>query len=144
MNKKVRIKLKSKKRRVLENEFYSWKKQEIPSKRNGFSCLEFGVGTSGGESRLVQTLRNAAGQRELDLAIVKLFHMGSSALVGLQHIDLDDLNAVGPGSVAGTHVTIALGDGGRDGQVTVLAVHVVSAAAGVVAQPDAEVLDLLR
>ncbi len=29
--------------------------------------------------------------------------------------------------MTGTHVTVALGDGGADGQVTVLAVHVVCA-----------------
>ena len=46
--------------------------------------------------------------------------------------------------MTGSHVTVALSDGGSDGQVTVLAVHVVGAGTGVVTQPDAKVLDLQR
>ena len=35
------------------------------------------------------------------------------------------LDGVSPGAVAGAHVAVALGDGSADGQVPVLAVHVV-------------------
>ena len=35
------------------------------------------------------------------------------------------LNRVGPGTMASSHIAVALGDCGADGQVTVLAVHVV-------------------
>merc|ERR1719244_1573846 len=49
-----------------------------------------------------------------------------------------------PGSVPCTHVPVALGDGSRDGEVPVLAVHVVSSGPGVVLQPDSEVFDLER
>ena len=41
-------------------------------------------------------------------------------------------------------VLTALGDCSRGGQVSVLAVHVVGATAGVIAQPDAKVLYLQR
>lgn len=41
-------------------------------------------------------------------------------------------------------VLTALSDGSRCGEVPVLSVHVVGAAAGVIAQPDAEVLHLQR
>lgn len=41
-------------------------------------------------------------------------------------------------------VLTALSDGSRCGEVPVLSVHVVGAAAGVVAQPDAKVLHLQR
>lgn len=43
--------------------------------------------------------------------------------------------------MAGSHVTVALGDCVADGQITVLAVHVVGARTRIVTQPDAEVLD---
>lgn len=48
------------------------------------------------------------------------------------------------GSVAGGHVLVESIDGGASGHLTVLLVHVVGAGARVVADPDAEVLDLLR
>ena len=48
---------------------------------------------------------------------------------------------MGPGSVFGSHVSVALRDGGGDGQVTVFAVHVVSGGSGVVTQPDADVFN---
>lgn len=51
---------------------------------------------------------------------------------------------MGTGTVAGSHVTVALRNGGSDGQVTVLAVHVVGARTGIVTQPDSEVLNLQR
>ena len=70
---------------------------------------------------------------------------------------------MGSGPVPGSHVPVALGDGATDGEVTVLAVHVVgpgpaaqqlvrlhhitshlTVLPGVVSQPDAEVLDLQR
>ena len=47
---------------------------------------------------------------------------------------------MGPGSVPGAHVSVALGDGASGGQIPVLPVHVVGAAAGVIVQPDAKVL----
>lgn len=41
-------------------------------------------------------------------------------------------------------VLTAHGDGSRRGQVSVLSVHVVGSTAGVIAQPDTEVLHLQR
>lgn len=54
------------------------------------------------------------------------------------------LDSVGTGTVTGSHIAVALGDGGSDSQVTVLAVHVVGAGTRIVTQPDAKVLDLQR
>jgi hypothetical protein len=45
--------------------------------------------------------------------------------------------------VTGGHILVKSIDGGDTGHLTVLLVHVVSAGAGVVADPDTEVLDLL-
>ena len=42
----------------------------------------------------------------------------------------------------GSHVPVALGDGSGDGEVPLLAVHVVGAGPGVISQPDAGILDL--
>lgn len=47
------------------------------------------------------------------------------------------------GTVASGHVGVEGLDGISAGDLTVLLVHVVGAGAGVVADPDAEVLDLL-
>lgn len=47
------------------------------------------------------------------------------------------------GTVAGSHVRVQGLDGIGSGQLSVLLVHVVSARARVVSQPDTEVLDLL-
>lgn len=46
-------------------------------------------------------------------------------------------------SVTGSHILVESLDGGDTGHLTVLLVHVVGAGARVVADPDAEVLDLL-
>jgi hypothetical protein len=47
------------------------------------------------------------------------------------------------GTVTGSHVGVESLDSIRPGHLTVLLVHVVGAGARVVADPDAEVLDLL-
>lgn len=47
------------------------------------------------------------------------------------------------GTVAGSHVGVEGLDGVDSGQLTVLLVHVVRTRAGVVSEPDTEVLDLL-
>jgi hypothetical protein len=47
------------------------------------------------------------------------------------------------GAVTGGHILVESVDGGDAGHLTVLLVHVVSARARVVADPDTEVLDLL-
>lgn len=54
------------------------------------------------------------------------------------------LNGVGTGTMARSHIAIALRDSTADGQITVLAVHVVGTGTGIVAQPDAEVLHAQR
>lgn len=46
------------------------------------------------------------------------------------------------GTVAGSHVGVEGLDGIRPGHLTVLLVHVVGARAGVISDPDTEVLDL--
>lgn len=98
---------------------------------------------------------------------VELLDGGPATLVGGDHLNLHDLNGVGAGAVPGAHVAVcrggrdgrlgrrqkvgdggvgsaltALGDGSGGGEVPVLAVHVVRAAARVVTKPDAKVLHL--
>lgn len=52
------------------------------------------------------------------------------------------VNGPEAGTVAGGHVGVESLDGRGSGKLTVLLVHVVRARAGVVADPDTEVLDL--
>lgn len=83
-------------------------------------------------------------QREADLRIVELLDVRTTSLGCLNRFDLDDLNGVGTGTVARGHIAVALGDSTANGQITVLAVHVVGTGTGIVAQPDAEVLHAQR
>ena len=52
------------------------------------------------------------------------------------------LDGVSPGAMASTHVAVALSHSRADGQVSVLAVHVVGSRSGNVSEPDAKVLNL--
>lgn len=110
-------------------------------------------------------------QRESDLRVVELLDVRTARLGRGDRFHLDDLqndegerkkqrvngtqsrghvsaipylDRVGTGTVTGGHVTVALRDGTANGQVTVLAVHVVRTGARIVTQPDAEVLHLQR
>lgn len=75
---------------------------------------------------------------------MELLDVSTTGLGGFHRFDLDDLDGVGTGTVTRGHVAVALSDGTANGQITVLAVHVVRTGARVVAQPDAEVLDAQR
>jgi len=75
---------------------------------------------------------------------VHLGHQWAAAFTSFNNLAPNNLDGVCPGSMPGSHVPVALGDSGRDGQVPVFAVHVVSARPGVVLQPDTKVLDLKR
>lgn len=106
------------------------------------------------------------GQGELQVLGQELLDVGALDIVRLLELDdAEDLNLLsashswlpvstregrngtyvdGPetGTVAGGHVLVQSLDGLGPGHLTVLLVHVVSAGAGVVADPDTEVLDL--
>merc|ERR1712180_260458 len=80
-------------------------------------------------------------ERKLDLGIVELLDARAATLFRRHLFHLDDLNGRGSSPVPSTHVPVALSDSASGG---VLAVHVVRAGAGVVAQPNAEVLHRRR
>ena len=94
--------------------------------------LKEGVGPLGGEAWLVLVTEDLVGQWELDLGIVELLDCWSAAFAGCDLLHFHDLDWVGPGSVPGTHVSIALGDGAGGGQVPVFPVHVAGVAVGVI------------
>ena len=96
---------------------------------------------SGSEGGNVASLRNTVGKGEFDLRVME--HLDSDALGigGLDSLNLQDMDAVGLGTMAGSHVTIGLCDGAGYRHVTVLAVHVVVAGSGVILEPHSEVLD---
>lgn len=52
------------------------------------------------------------------------------------------LNGMSTSAMASSHVAIALSHSSRDGHISVLAVHVVSSRARIIAQPDTKVLNL--
>jgi hypothetical protein len=100
------------------------------------------------------------GQRELEALDKELLDVRAADVVGLLELNnLEDLRLLGvsscsrvqctyldrpeAGSVTGGHILVQSVDGGNAGHLTVLLVHVVGAGARVVADPDAEVLDLL-
>lgn len=95
----------------------------------------------GGEERDVSSLGDTVGKRELDLGIVEHLDSSSLGFAGLDGLDLEDVDSVGLGTMTGSHVTVGLGDGSSDGDITVLSVHVVVSGTGVVFQPDSVVLD---
>jgi hypothetical protein len=106
--------------------------------------LEEGSGASGGED--LAALRGVAvGQRELEVLGEELLDVGAADVLGLLNLnDLEDVDRPKAGTVTGGHVLVEGLDGVGAGHLTVLTVHVVSAGAGVVADPDANVLDLER
>ena len=71
-----------------------------------------------------------------------LLNQRPTSLAGGHRFNTDDLDAVSPGTMTGTHIAVALGDSRGHSQVAVLTVHVVGTGTGVVPQPDAKVLDL--
>ncbi|CAO2591694.1 hypothetical protein LEMLEM_LOCUS6427, partial [Lemmus lemmus] len=107
---------------------------------SGSLGLEEGVRPLGSEARLVLAPQNTVGQRELDLGVMELFDSRPPTLAGRDLFHLHDLDGVCTGTVPGPHVSVALCDSPSSGQVAVLTVHVVCPTAGVIAQPDAEVL----
>ena len=64
-------------------------------------------------------------QRELYLRVMHLLDKRSAGLASFDGLNANNLNAVGTGSVTGSHIPVAGSHCGRHGQITVLAVHVV-------------------
>lgn len=103
-----------------------------------------GAGARGLEDRalgLVGRARQAVGQRELDLRVVELVRAGLLGVLGSQDGRAHDLDRARAGTVATSKLGVELLDGAAERDVAVLLVHVVGAAARVVADPDAVVLD---
>lgn len=84
------------------------------------------------------------GQRELEVLGEELPDVGAADVLGLLNLnDLEDVDSPEASAVTGGHVLVEGLDGVGAGHLTVLTVHVVSAGARVVADPDTNVLDLL-
>jgi hypothetical protein len=91
---------------------------------------------------LVGRADDAVGEGELDTGNQDLLDVGATDISVGDLSDTDDLDRAGAGAVAGSHVRVASLDGSVAGQLAVLLVHVVGARAGIVTDPDTEVLDL--
>lgn len=82
-------------------------------------------------------------QGELEVLDSELLDVGALDILGLLKLDdLEDLNAAETGTVASSHVVVEGGNGICTAELAELLVHIVSARAGVVAEPDTKVLDL--
>lgn len=101
-------------------------------------------GRAVGREDLLASLRGVAvGQRELEVLGEELLDVGAADVLGLLNLnDLEDVDGAEAGTVTGGHVLVEGLDGVGAGHLAVLTVHVVSAGARVVADPDANVLDL--
>jgi len=96
------------------------------------------------EQLLGAGLGDAVGERELQVLGNQLLDVGALDVGGLLDLNnTEDVDGPETSTVAGSHVRVQGLDSIGSGQLSVLLVHVVSARARVVSQPDAEVLDLL-
>jgi len=84
-------------------------------------------------------------EREFQTLGDELLKVWAPDICGLLNLDdLEDMDRPETSTVSGGHILIEGLDGIGAGKFTILLVHVVSSAAGVVADPDSKVLDFLR
>merc|ERR1711973_468491 len=102
-----------------------------------------GVWSFGGESSgvLGSLGHDSSWEWELDVWIVHLFVLWSSALVGFDLFGSENLDGTWSSSMSSGHFSVHLGDGEWEGHISVLSVHVLTGGSGVVPDPDAVVLD---
>lgn len=105
-------------------------------------CLEGGRAAAGKDG--AEGLSDAVGQGELQVGLQQLLDVRAADLVAAQLSDADDLDRAEAAAVAGSQVLVALLHSLNTAHTSILLVHVVGAGARVVAQPDAEILDLER
>ena len=75
---------------------------------------------------------------------VELLDVRAAGLGCRDDIYTDNMDGASTSAMASTHITIARSDGSSCGELTVLAVHVVSTRTRIITQPDTEVLDRIR
>ena len=112
--------------------------------QSSLSTERAGLGGEEGRSELLR-LRAVLAVRKSELQVLVREHdvLVSSQLLVWHHGGLDDLDRSVASAVRSGHLLVALLHSAEERRVTVLLVHVVSAGAGVVTQPDAVVLHLL-
>lgn len=89
------------------------------------------------------SLGDAVGEGELEVRDEELPDVGAADILGLLNLNhTEDVDRPEAGTVASSHVLVEGLDGIRTSELTELLVHVVGAGARVIAEPDAEVLDL--
>jgi len=100
-------------------------------------------GLEGGAETLVGRARHTVKEFESQLVVVELKNVGALALLDLDDSCAHDLNGASASSVARRQISVHLLHGLVESNIAVLLVHVVRAASAVIAQPHAEVLDLV-
>lgn len=96
---------------------------------------------SGSEHTGAATLSHTMRKREAKLGVVEGLDVHALGISGLDRLDLENVDTVGAGTMTSSHVTVGLGNCTSNGNITVLAVHVVVASARIVLEPDSVVLD---
>jgi len=90
-------------------------------------------------------LLDAVREGELEAGLEELLDVGTADILGLLELDhTENVDRPEASTVPGSHILVQGLHRIRAGELTELLVHVVGTGARVVAQPDAEVLDLQR
>ena len=93
------------------------------------------------ELRHIASLTNTVGKRELDFSIMEHFDSDTLGISSFYGLNLQDMNAVGLGTMTGSHITIGLSDSSSNRNIAILAVHVVMTGAGIILQPYSEIFN---
>ena len=109
-----------------------------------YSLLHKGLGPLGleGRAQFLGSMGDLLDHWELELLVVHLHHMFTTALLIGDGGGMDDLYGAGIRTVASSHFLVKLAHRSIDVHIAELLVHVVRVGAAVVAQPDAVVLHL--
>jgi hypothetical protein len=90
------------------------------------------------QSHAVDSVR----KREFDLGIVELFDVRANSLTSFQRIYFNNRNAAKSGPVARCHFSVHLLNRSNSFCITILLVHVVNSTTAIIAEENAEILDL--
>lgn len=100
------------------------------------------MGLESGSHLRVRGSRNTVRERELDVVVVELSSVFSSAIRRINFLDTNDLNASITSSVTGSHLGVELVNGSGQRRIAELFVHIMSTTATVVSEPHTVILNI--
>lgn len=98
------------------------------------------MGLEGSLELGVRSAQHSVGQGESDGGVVELLDVLASAVLGVDFLNVNNLNGAVRGAVSAGHVVVQLGDGTGARDVAVLLVQVVLVGGAAVSQPNTVVL----